>query len=143
MNDFSLPKKFNWQLASLPIDTVVQEGIIVPSSTPLNGDVYITTGARKTIVQLGYINSSVYTYIQFHLANPNKQLIGDQIILISQPNTTVGDIDYCFPNEYFYITQCGGSDTPPCLYFSETTQERDVSIFTYDGEKFCNTADNC
>lgn len=141
MNLFNLPKKFNWQLASLPIDTVVQNGIIVPSSTPLNGDVYITTGARKTIVQLGYINSTEYTNIQFHLANPNKQLIGDQIILISQPDTSADDIDYCFDTAYFYVSQCGGDDI--CINYGDGNPERDVSILTFDGVKFCNTADNC
>lgn len=140
---FNLAKKFNWQTLALPVDTVVQNGIIVPSSAPLNGDVYIITGARKTIIQLDYIDSAVYTDIQFHLSNPNKQLIGDQIILISQPDSTTNDIDYCFDGSDFYITKCGDPELPPCISFEGGVPERDVSIFTYDGKIFCNTADNC
>lgn len=142
MKEFELPKKYRWEQLHLPVDSVIENGVIVPS-TPGNGDVYITTSARKTYYMMGKIDSAVYTNLQFHLANPGKQYIGDQLIIISQPDTTADDITYCYDDPYFYLTRCGGPANPPCSDFNDGSQERDVTIFTFDGEKFCATYDNC
>lgn len=137
MNEFKLlPKIFNWQKASEKIAETVQR--IVPAA-----NIYITTSKGENYIQLGKIDGSVLTNIQFHLANPGKQTLGDKLYIISQPDTTSNDIEYCYDDSYFYITRCGGKESPPCSTFDGGEQERDVTIFTYDGEKFCSTYDNC
>lgn len=142
MNDFNLPKFFNWENLSKKIDTVVDNVAIVPNSTPNVGDVYISLSYRKTYVMLGKVDSAQYTTLNIHLVNPGKQLIGDQLILISQPDTTSDDITYSYDTN-FYLTRCAGPVTPPESIFDDGSQERDITIFTYDGSVFCATYDNC
>ena len=131
-----LKKIFNWQLANKPI------GQRVYKMTPAT-DMYVRTIANTTIIDMGYVDSSVFTDIQFHLVNKGQQLIGDKLIIVSQPDTTSNNITYCFDDTDFYITQCGGPESPPCVAFTDGNPERDVTIFTFDGEKFCSTYDNC
>lgn len=131
-----LKKLFNWQLANQPIVPTVTN--VTPAA-----DVYIQTTGDTTIINLGYVDSNVITAIQFHLGNPGKQSIGDKLMVISQPDTTANNIQYCYDDSDFYMTQCGGPESPPCSNFEDGTPERDVTIFTYDGAKFCSTFDNC
>lgn len=137
-----LKKAFNWETAHQHIPQAVVK--VEPAS-----DIYIKTvegnsSVSKTlIVDLGYVDSNSITAIQFHLVNPGKQLIGDRIILVSQPDTTAANIQYCYDASDFYVSTCGNPESPPCITFGDGSAERDVTIFTYDGAKFCCTFDNC
>ena len=107
---------------------------ITPSSI-----IDITTTKSINYIMIGNVDSSVINSITFNLYNPGNQSIGDQIIIISQPNTSSGFITYTFDSN-FYITSCG---EPGTVRFSQSRQERSVITFTYDGEIFCSTYDNC
>ena len=136
MKEFKLPKLFNWQTANERIGKTVQQ--VIPAA-----DVYLTTEKGETYILLGKVDSAIITNIQFHLANPGKQSVGDKLYIISQPDTTSSDITYYYDASDFYITKCGGPELPPQSKFNSGNQERDVTIFIYDGEKFCCTFDNC
>lgn len=140
---YSIPIKYKWQELAKPLDDATIKVELVPSSTPGTADVYIATVAKNNYVMMGAVDSSVYQYVNIHLTNPGKQNVGDKIYLISQPDTTSNDIEYDYDPLYFYLTKCGGPETPPVSNFDSGSPERDVSIFTYDGQVFCATYDNC
>lgn len=142
MPEFNLPKNYKWEELSQKVDSVVDYVAITPGITPNVGEVYIPLSYRKTYVMLGKVDGNIYQTLNIHLANPGKQLIGDQIVLISQPDTTSNDITYNYSTD-FYLSKCGGPATPTQSIFDSGTQERDITIFTFDGEVFCATYDNC
>ena len=140
MNDYKLAKLYNWELAHEKVGTMYQKVSILPVS-PGVGKVDLIITARKTLVDLGNVNSAVYNTVNFSVLNPGQQLMGDQIVVISQPNTTTTDITYDYNSTQFYLTRCGGPENTS--RFDNGQQERDVTIFTYDGAVFCATYDNC
>lgn len=109
----------------------------------IGDNINITTTANRNYFVLGYIDGAVQPSINISLTNPGTQSIGDQIIIISQPDTTGGNIDICYNPTQFYLARCGSPDSPPCSNFNDGSPERDVTIFTYDGSMFCATYDNC
>jgi hypothetical protein len=123
-------------------DVISSETKSVTNITP-TANITITTTANKNYFILGYIDGAILPAITITLSNPGFQSIGDQIIIISQPDTTNADIDICYDPSNFYLTHCGDPDSPPCSNFSDGSPERDVTIFTYDGAVFCATLDNC
>lgn len=139
MQEFKLvPKIFNWQLWYDKITDSKSVTNITPAA-----NITITTTANKNYFVLGYIDGNLLPSINITLGNPGSQVIGDQIIIISQPDTTNADIDICYDASQFYLTHCGGPTSPVCSAFNEGAPERDVTIFTYDGAVFCATYDNC
>lgn len=136
MKEFKLKKLFNWETASDRISKTIQK--VTPAA-----DVYITTEPGETYILLGEIDTFVLSNIQFHLANPGKQSIGDKLYIISKMTNTSIAVTYCYDASNFYMMQCGATQNPPCSVFSSGGPERDVTVFIYDGEKFCSTFDNC
>lgn len=112
---------------------------------PKKASINITTSATKNYIILGNVDSADVVEVDFYLLNPGEQSIGDQIIIISQPNSSDEDITYTYDKEggNFYISGCGDKISPVQSIFNDGSQERDVTIFTYDGEVFCATYDNC
>jgi hypothetical protein len=103
-------------------------------------DIALTVlGSKTTYV----INGSVTSSINFTIANPGSQNIGDQLVIISKPNTTGPiTINYNYNSSSFYITQGGSPVNPPYASFGASQQERDVAVFTFDGEMFVASWDN-
>ena len=123
-------------------DVIGNETKSVTNITP-TANITITTTANKNYFVLGYIDGDILSSIQITLGNPGEQVIGDQIIIISQPDTTNTNIDICYDPSNFYLAHCGSPDSPPCSNFGDGSPERDVTVFIYDGAVFCATWDNC
>ena len=117
---------------------VCETKAIVNVTPALN--VNLTTTANKTIFNLGVFTGSSYPNININLSNPGEQSVGDELILIANPNSTSGNINICFNAADFYLTK--GSNTSTCLSFDDNKQERLACTFIYDGQKFVNSADN-
>lgn len=100
----------------------------------------LVASENKTI----YVIDDVVTAdINFTLANPGEQTIGDQLIIMSKPDSTGGNITFTYDPLYFYMTDCGDPSNPPESIFDAGEPERDVTVFIYDGEMFVATWDNC
>lgn len=112
---------------------------VTVTEAPIN----ITAQSGEHYVVLGLVDGAIYSNLLFNLTNPGSQSIGDKLYIISQPDTTVGNITYCYDANNFYIQACGGTQNPPCSFFSSGEEERDVTTFIYDGGKYCSTFDNC
>ena len=100
----NLPKKYKWEQLHERIDTLV-ENLSVENISGGVGYVSIPLSARKTIVYLGYINSADVQTVNIRITNPGKQYLGDQIVLVSQPDTFSNDITYSYEPTQFYLTR--------------------------------------
>ena len=107
---------------------------------PYSEEIGLSASGNKTIY---VIDDIVTADIYFTLDNPGEQSIGDQLFVMSKPNSTGGDITYTYDPLYFYMTDCGDPSNPPESFFDAGEQERDVTVFTFDGEVFVATWDNC
>lgn len=103
-------------------------------------EIGLSASGTKTIY---VIDGDVTADIYFTLVNPGEQSIGDQLFVMSKPDSTGGDITYTYDSLYFYMTQCGDPQDPIESVFGAGEPERDVTVFTYDGEMFVATWDNC
>lgn len=100
----------------------------------------ITAQPGEHYIMLGKVDGAIYPNIQFNLANPGAQSIGDKLYIVSEPDTTSANIQYCYNLNRFYVTECGGSS---CVAYDAGDEERDITVFIYDGQKYCSTFDNC
>jgi len=113
----------------------------VITHVPYSANIDITASATKTTY---VIDDIVTANIFFTLTNPGDPNIGDQLLIMSKPDSTGGDITYTYDPLYFYISYCGSPGDPVNeTTFSDGTQERDVTMFIFDGEMFVATWDNC
>ena len=128
-----LKKIFNWETAH---DHVYSKIVyLYPAS-----NIVLDSVAHKTIYMIKGIVTSDISFTLSAQANP---LPGDQIILCSRPDSTAGDITYSYDANNFYLTQCSSPVDPPESVFDNGSQQEDVTIFTFNGTKFCSTFDNC
>jgi hypothetical protein len=141
MNEFQLPIKITWETLNKRLGPLYQyiSPITVNDSTILLNP----TGAKTMCVIEGIIDSATVTDVYFKVNPITEQAIGNQLFLISKPNSTADDIIFHYDNTQFYLTMCGSPEIPPSTKFSEGLQERDVTIFTFDGEVWVATYDNC
>jgi len=107
---------------------------------PYSAEIGISASGTKTVY---VIDDIVTADISFTLVNPGEQSIGDQLFVMSKPDSTGGNVTYTYDPLYFYITFGGAPGSPVNeVVFSNGTQERDVAVFTFDGEMFTATWDN-
>lgn len=141
MNEFSLPKKITWETLSKKLGPLYQ--YISPITLNDTKIVLNPTGAKTMCVIEGIVDSATVTDVYFSVNPITEHSIGDQMFLISKPNSSTADVTYHYDGTQFYLTNCSGPEIPPVSVFNSETQERDVTIFTFDGEVWVSTFDNC
>ena len=108
---------------------------------PYSAEIGISASGTKTVY---VIDDIVTADISFTLVNPGEQSIGDQLFIMSKPDSTSSNVTYTYDPLYFYMTDCNGSPSnPPASLFDAGVLERDVTVFTYDGGMFVATWSNC
>ncbi len=90
----------------------------------------------KTLVKITTIITGD-TY--FTCSDTSRSSFGDTLIISTLPDDTNNSVEYFFDSNYF-LTTCGGHSTPS--NFGPSTP-RNVIIFTFDGDVWMNTYDNC
>ena len=116
-----------------PINFVV--GPSIQTFDPMIGTYNITTNARITWVNFSGL---ITTDINISQTDKTNSHIGDTIYFAAKFDTSAHNLD--FSSSDFFIWQCGDSQSEVSV---RANQERLVMIFTYDGDKWCNTYDNC
>jgi len=90
----------------------------------------------KTLVKVTTIITGI-TF--FTCSDTSRSSFGDVLIISTLPDNTDNDIEYFFDSNYF-LTTCGGHSTPS--HFGPSSP-RNIIVFTFDGEVWVNTYDNC
>lgn len=95
-------------------------------------DFSFTPNSRKTFLKYnGPLTGNISLDVDV-----SQSFLGDELIIMAQ---AVGnDWDINLDSDFFY-TQCGGD----VMAIEVPDGGRVVMIFTFDGEKFCSTTDNC
>ena len=140
MNEFQLPKLITWETLSKKLGCLYQ--YISPITLNNTTILLNPTGVKTVCLIEGIVDSATVTNVYFK-ANPiTEHAIGDQLFLISKPNSTTATITYHYEQSQFYLSKAGYPVVPPVSIFSDGSQERDVTIFTFDGEVWVSTYDN-
>ncbi len=105
---------------------------VEPSGATIN----IIPNARKTFVK---INTPLTGDTFFTCSDLSTSVIGDTLIISTVTDITES-ISYIFDNNFF-ITSCGGSEGEFPGF--DVRAARNMAIFTFDGELWVNTYDNC
>jgi hypothetical protein len=139
MNEFQLPIKITWETLNKRLGPLYQyiSPITVNNSTILLNP----TGSKTMCVIEGIIDGATVTDVYFKVNPITEQAIGNQLFLISKPNSTGGDITFQYDASQFFVTNCAGSNTK--TVFNNAGQERSVTIFTFDGEVWVSTNNKC
>jgi hypothetical protein len=138
MNEFQLPLKITWETLSQKLGPLYQ---YIPEITVNNSTILLNpTGAKTMCVIEGIIDSAMVTDVYFKTNPVTDHAIGNQLFLISKPNSTSADIVFHYDNTQFYLTLC---TVPETTTFSAGFQERNITIFTFDGEMWVATYSNC
>jgi hypothetical protein len=139
MNEFGLPKKITWETLSKKLGPLYQ--YISPITVNSTTIILNPTGAKTMCVIEGIVDSTTVTDVYFKVNPITEHAIGDQMFLISKPNTNTHDITYHYDSSQFFVTNCAGSNAK--TVFNNEGQERSVIVFTFDGEAWVSTYNKC
>ena len=115
-------------------NTIVNDDIVPGGTYTLNSN-----GAHNYIVKFNTINNSSGN-VNFTIdADISLASLGDKITLMFKPSVVNGNLIRMTLSSDFYYTTCGDFNTHENLQ----NLERWVFNFTFDGEKYVCTIDNC
>lgn len=115
---------------------------VVQTYTPVDGGVVNIDpqNFRNVIVDFGVIDNSTANFEFSLTVDTTNAEMGDRLQLFTKYASTTGDFDATINlSSDFYFTQCGDVETS----YGNQELERLVYIYTFDGEKYVCTYDNC
>lgn len=115
---------------------------VVQTYTPVNGGVVNIDpqNFRNVIVDFGLIDNSAANFAFSLTVDTTNAEMGDRLQLFTKyASTTSGFSVTVNLSTDFYFTQCGSVETS----YTNQDLERLVYIYTFDGEKYVCTYDNC
>jgi hypothetical protein len=107
--------------------------LIMLDVNPSGATIDIVTHGTKTIVK---VNTQLTGDTNFTCSDISNTKIGDVLVIIT---LTTSSIQFTFDSNYF-LTTCNGNTTPSSF---SPSSPRNVIYFTFDGEVWVNTFNNC
>ena len=143
-----LSKQYTYSVNTVqtPSFTVYPQNYIFQPSLPLdiltvdvNGLLTIPIRIGGQIVQTSvpYDTSSTPVSTTLQLTNIGNASIGDKLVVMFEKTSTNNHLSVTFPNT-MYITRCGTHSVQINI-----DGLHDTRVFTFDGEVFVDTHDNC